>query len=143
MGLDAVLTVIPASEYRKLRADPRHYVPRAVSKFDLYREWNALDVALNWLGNPLGLALRGDRPDLESFEDDWEIYSAIVTGALVKKLAKALTKVTAKLILAALKDAGWRLTASERKDCVSALKTLNLAYRSAAKNSAIVCILIC
>jgi hypothetical protein len=143
MGLDAILRVIPASEYRKLRADPKHYITREVAKFDLYREWSALDAALNKLGGPASLAIRGNRPSHEAFEDSWETYFAHATPAFVKKIHRALAKISQERLIAALKDAGWQVRKYEHKTYWKCLETLKEAYRLAAKQSACVSILIC
>src|SRR2546421_12751050 len=142
MGVNGNLTVIPATEFRKVRADPMHYVPRAAGRFDLYREWLSLQVALDTMGSPLNLALRGNRP--QGPEESWdECYFAYVTPALVKKIGQALGKVTDDQFIAALKAAGWHPRKREHKYYLGALQTLKDAYRSAARQGACLSILIC
>lgn len=62
MGLNAYLTVIAKSEYRKY---PR-VNPTGLVQFDLNKGWVPLDLALRTMPTPLDLALRGDRPSRTS-----------------------------------------------------------------------------
>lgn len=144
MGLDAVLTVIPAAEYRKYRANPQHHVPPTRGEFELYREWFWLDAALNKMKAPLHFALRGNRPEGASWDEDWGgAYFAFATVGFVKKIDKSFAKVSKNEFLTALKVAGSRLRKYEQEACYGALKTLKAAYRAAAKNNACLVILIC
>src|SRR5688572_16958685 len=107
MGLNAYLTVIARSEYRKYpRANPA-----ALAQFDLHKGWVPLEAALRTMPPLLDLALRGNRPTVEEFEDDWDAYDAFVTPALVRRISAALASVSDGELIAALKGVGF----AERK----------------------------
>jgi hypothetical protein len=142
MALDATLTVIAASEYRKSVADP-HYIPKSGAKFELYRDWHTLDSALNKIGAPVSLAMRGNRPGPFAFDEDWDAYFSHATAGLVKKIDKALGKVSDEEFLAALREAGWRFRKRDEGSHLGSLETVKAAYRAAAKKSACLQILIC
>jgi hypothetical protein len=143
MGYDGSLRVITAGEYRKYQADRQHYVMKHGAQFELYRGWFDLDAALSKMGDPLSLAIRGNRPDLFAFDDDWDAYFSFVTPGLVKKIHEALGKIKLDDFLAALKEAGWKVRKREHESFGDLLKALKAAYREAAKKGSYLKIMIC
>jgi len=139
VGLRATLSVISRKEYRKF---PR-VSPAAVAEFDLCKGWTPLELALRTMRQPLGLALRGNRPTLEEFEDDWDAYDAFVTPALVCKVSTALEGVSDGELIAALKAAGFNLRKREHAEHLAAFGLLKAAYREAVKRDAYLRIFIC
>jgi hypothetical protein len=139
MGLDATLMVIARSEYRKY---PRAK-PVAVAQFDINRGWLALDLAFQTLPAPLGLALRGDRPTVEEFEDEWDAYDAFVSLELVRKISRALARVTDDELITALQSVGYAQRKREHAEHFAAFKELKAAYQTAAKHNAYLRIFIC
>ena len=139
MGLNAYLTVIARSEYRKY---PRVH-PAALAQFDLNRGWMPLELALRTMSSPLDLALRGDRPTVEEFEDDWDAYDAFVTPAVVRKINTALAGVSDEELIAALKSVGFAQRKREYAEHLACFKELKSAYQAAAKHDAYLRIFIC
>jgi hypothetical protein len=139
VGLNAYLTVIARSDYRKF---PR-VNPTPLAEFALHKGWTPVEAALHGMPKPLGLALRGDRPTLEEFEDDWDAYDAFVTPALARKIDAALARVSDDEFIAALKAAGWSLRKREFAEHLAAFGMLKAAYREAAKRGAYLRVFIC
>lgn len=139
MGLNADLTVIARGDYRKF---PR-VSPTPLAEFCLNKGWVPLERALRDMPKPLGLALRGDRPTLEEFEDDWDAYDAFVTPALARKIDAALAELADEVYIAAVKSAGWSLRKREHAEHLAALAVLKAAYREAVKQDAYLRIFIC
>src|SRR6185437_4597163 len=129
MGIEATLTVVPRGVVRKKRR------ASDLSRFDLYKEWNELDSALEEIGRPVCLALRGDRPAPDDEEADCELI--LVPPALVKRISKALGAVSDDRLLAVIheqrKRIGWRLRKYEHKYALAAFETLKAAYGLAAR----------
>jgi hypothetical protein len=134
MGIDATLTVVPRNEARRKQRSPD--LPR----FELYREWNELDRALEKMGPPASLALRGNQSESEMEEMDAELF--LVPPTLVKKISNALAAVSEEKLLVAIheerKKTGWRLRKYEHKGWIAILETLKEAYRLASKQGAYV-----
>lgn len=134
MGIDATLTVVPRNEVRKKQRSPD------LRRFELYREWNELDHALEKIGPPASLALRGNQSESEMEDMDAELF--LVPPALVKKISKALAAVSDHKLLEVLheerKKTGWRLRNYEHKGWIGILETLKEAYRLASKQGAYV-----
>ena len=139
MGLNAYLTVITRSEYRKY---PR-VNPAALAQFDLNKGWAPLELALRTMSPPLDVALRGDRPTAEEFEDDWDAYDAFVTPALVRRISAALAGVSDEELIAALKSVGFAQRKREHPEHLAFFERLKAAYREAAKRDAYLRIFIC
>jgi hypothetical protein len=148
MSIEATLTIMPPTELRKFKKDPRKYVrPKEIEQFDLYGYWSDLDEALVTFGEPLKFTIMGaDRCNWDERDEDEEmdtVWDADVSPALVKKISRALAKITDEKLLAALKQAGIKLRKYEQKDYLGVFETLKSAYRKAAKNGAYVCVFIC
>jgi hypothetical protein len=139
VGLNASLSVIARSEFRKY---PR-VNPTPLVDYELYKEWNSLELALRIMPTPLGLALRGNRPTVEEFDDDWDAYDAFVTPGLVRRVSEALAGVTEDELVSALKEQGFASHKAERTGYLAAFRTLKAAYREAAKQDAYLRIFIC
>lgn len=141
MGISADFTVIPVTEYRKHRSKPDTYLfPTTLAKFELYKEWGTLNSTFSRLPHPLGLAIRGDRPTHESFEDWEEVYTAFVTPGLVKKINKALQNLTDEDYIAALKarlkEIKTTLRTCEHRFYLTSLQKVRDAYQQAATEGA-------
>ncbi len=102
-----------------------------------------MDLALQTMPAPLGLALRGNRPTVEGFEDDWDAYDAFVTPALVRRIDAALAGVSDEAFLAALKAAEWSLRKRDHAQHLAEFGVLKAAYREAAERDAYLRIFIC
>lgn len=139
MGLNAYLTVIARREYRKY---PR-VNPAALAQFDLNKGWVPLELALRTMPPPLDLALRGNRPTVEQFEDDWDAYDAFVTPALVRNINTALAGVSDEELIAALKSVGFAQRKREHAEHLAYFNELKAAYQAAAKHDAYLRIFIC
>ena len=139
MGLNAYLTVIARSEYRKY---PR-VNPAGLTQFDLNKGWMPLELALRTMPTPLDLALRGDRPTIEDFEDDWDAYDAFVSLALVRRISIALATVSHDDLIAALKSVGFAQRKREHPEHLAFFERLKAAYREAARRDAYLRIFIC
>ena len=139
MGLNAYLTVVAKSEYRKY---PR-VNPAGLAQFDLNKGWVPLELALRTMPSPLDLALRGDRPAGEDFEDDWDAYDAFVSLALVRRISTALATVPDDELIAALKSVGFARRKREQPEHLASFERLKAAYREAARRDAYLRIFIC
>jgi len=137
--MDATITVLTASERRK---KPR---PPGLPQFDLGRAWSDLESALQELGGPAGLALRGSKPVLEEEFDMDDFF--VATPAQVKRINAALGKVADAELLEAIhrqrKEIGPPLRKYEHKGLIAAFDTLKAAYRLAARKGAYLEILFC
>lgn len=132
MGLNAYLTVIARSEFRRYpQANPE-----GLAQFDLNRGWMPLELALRTMPSPLNLALRGNRPTVEAFEDDWDAYDAFVTPALVQRISAALAGVSDEELIAALKSVEFAQRKREHAEYLAFFERLKAAYREAAKQDA-------
>jgi hypothetical protein len=138
MGIDATLTVVPRNEMRKKQRS------RDLPRFELGREWNELDGALEGIGPPASLALRGNQSESDMEDMDADFFS--VPPALVKRISKALAAVSDDQLLEAIhqerKKTGWRLRKYEHKRWIAAIETLRDAYRTASEQDAYVQVLI-
>jgi hypothetical protein len=134
MGIEAVLTVVPKTEFRKRPRRPD--LPR----FDLHKEWSGLRLALEEIGRPASLALSGNDGEGENDDSDFELI--IVTPALAKKIDKALQAKRDDELLALIderrKSWGGRLRKSEHKYQLAAFEIVKAAYRLAASTDAYV-----
>jgi hypothetical protein len=132
MGIEATITVVPRSEARK-----KHRTPK-LPRFELYKEWDELDSALETLGSPACMALRGNKPTPD--DEEWECQFFLVPPALVKRISKALRAISNDRLLAIIheqrKKIGWRLRKYEHKEKISVFETLKAAYALAAKKNA-------
>jgi hypothetical protein len=132
MGIEATLTVVPRNEVRLKRRSP------GLSEFELYKEWNELDRALEKMGTPASLALRGNQSDAEMEDMDAELF--LVPPGLVKRISKALDAVSHEKLLAAIheerKKTGWRLRKYEHKGRIAIFERVREAYRVASKKNA-------
>ncbi|MBL8797126.1 MAG: hypothetical protein JNM56_24710 [Planctomycetia bacterium] len=139
MGLNANLTVISRGDFRKY---PR-VSPTPLAEFALNKGWTPLELALRGMPKPLSLALRGDRPTLEEFEDDWDAYDAFVTPGLVRRIDVALAGISDADLIAALKTLGFARRKREHPEYIAFFGLLKAAYREAAKRDAYLRIFIC
>jgi hypothetical protein len=132
MGICATLTIFPRNEVRKKKRSPD------LQQFELWKEWNELDQALQAMGSPANLALRGNQSESEMEDVDAELF--LIPPSLVKKISKALAAISDEVFLETIhenrKKTGWRLRKSEHKDRLAVLETLRDAYRLASKQSA-------
>jgi hypothetical protein len=131
MGIEAVITVVPRSEYRK---QPRK---QDLPRFEIV-QWGDLEDALEEIGKPVSMALRG-KPPFSDYEDpDYNFF--IVTPALAKKISKALSTIPNEKLLAVIheqrKKHGWRLRKYEHKYALAAFETLKQVYQMAARQGA-------
>jgi len=122
MGFDASLTVVPRGAIRK-----SHRLSTGLARFELYRVWADLQPALDALGRPLDLVLRGNRPMTEDNDDS---VHALVTPALVKPIHTALGTISAEQLLEAIhanrKKTDWRLRKYEWGVAAEEIARLNL-----------------
>jgi hypothetical protein len=139
VGLNATLSVITRKEFRKY---PR-VNPAVVAEFDLAKGWTPLELALQTMPSPLNLALRGNRPAVEEFEDDRDAYDAFVTPAFVRRISTALAGVSDNELITALKSVGFAQRKREHAEHLAFFKELKAAYRTAAKQDAYLRIFIC
>lgn len=139
MGLNADLTVISRTDYRKY---PR-VSPTPLAEFALNKGWTALESALRDMPKPLGLALRGDRPTLAEFEGDWDAYDAFVTPGLVRRIDAVLAVVSDAEMISALKAVGYARLKRKHAEHLAFFGQLKAAYREAAKRDAYLRIFIC
>lgn len=139
MGMDATITVLTANERRKT---PR---PPGLPEFELGSDWPDLESALQELGGPAGLALRGSKPVLEEELDTDDFF--VATPALVKRINAALGEVADAELLEVIhrqrKGSGHPLRKYEHKGLLAAFDTLKAAYRLAARKGAYLEILFC
>eukprot|EP00913_Durusdinium_trenchii_P013373 g12554.t1 len=131
----------------ELQSALRAYYPREnpapVAEFELWDGWTPLELALRKMPSPLNLALRGNRPTMEKFEDDWDAYDAFVTPAFVRKVDIALNAVSDDELIAALKEEGFARTKREHPEYLASFACLKEAYREAADQNAYLRIFIC
>src|SRR5262245_9039619 len=110
MGIEAIITVIPRSEYGK-----RHRAGD-LPRFEL-TEWRDLDGALEEIGKPVSMALRGKQPASE--DEDLDCDFVVVTPALGKRISKALSTIPDEKLLEVIhrqrRKNGWRLRKYEHK----------------------------
>jgi hypothetical protein len=139
VGLNATLSVITRKEFRKY---PR-VNPAVVAEFDLAKGWAPLEAALRTMPSPLNVALRGNRPAVEEFEDDWDAYDAFVTPALVRRISTALAGVSDDELITALKSVRFAQRKRERAEHLAFFEQLKAAYRTAVKRDAYLRIFIC
>jgi len=148
MSIEASITVMPPQELRKWKKDPKNYVfPKRIKQFEfeLYHFWGDFDDALVHLGEPLQFAIMGmnraewDEPD-EEMDTVWDAY---IPPAMVKKIERALSKISDEAFLAALNQSGTKLRKRQYREFLEVFSTLKAAYRAAAKKKSYVCVLIC
>lgn len=142
MGLTGTITVVSRADVRR-----KQFFTPGLAHVDLDKAWVHLQIALDTLGRPLGLALRGDRP--LSDEDD-DCIHALVTPAAVKRVSRALGAVPMKDFLAAIEADKKERTAELQayhdgwvRELVARFADLKAAYRLAARRDAYVEIFIC
>jgi hypothetical protein len=127
MGIEAIITVVPRSEYRK---QPRN---RDLPKFEL-NAWGDLDGSLEAIGKPVSMALRGNKPE---YLDSGFV---IVTPALARKIGDALTMISHEQLLALIREQrkkhGWPLRKYEHKRILAAFEMLKDAYQMASQQGA-------
>ncbi len=127
MGIEAIITVVPRSEFRKR---PRK---QDLPTFEL-NDWGDLDAALKEIGKPVGMALRGNKPEYL----DWGFI--IVTPALAGKISKALSTIPHEQLRTVIheqrKKHGWRLRKYEHQSVLAAFKMLKDAYQMASEQGA-------
>jgi hypothetical protein len=130
MGVEAMITVVPRSEYRKRRR--KQDLPR----FEIV-QWGDLEDALEEIGTPVRMALRGNQP-VSHQDPDYNFF--IVTPALAKKISKALSTIPHEELLAVIleqrKKHGTRLRKYEHKYALAAFETLREAYQMASRQGA-------
>jgi hypothetical protein len=160
MGLDAWYEVVSRSEFAKRnQASEESDSERESVQYELFRDWWELDAVFIQMDKPLNLVIRGNRPTITDFDEEWGgAYEAYTTPAIVKKIDRALGSVSSKQFVLQLKavrkaraqkfPADIRskmasLRSHEAKYFISALTTIKAAYRAAAKKNAYLRIFIC
>jgi hypothetical protein len=139
MGVEATITVLTRGERRKKQWPPD------LPKFELFKDWPELDSALEELGGPATMALRGRKPVRE--DEEMDFGWVVVPPTLVKKISTALGKVPDAELLEVVhrqrKKIGWRLRKYEHKGVIAVFNTLKAAYHLAARKGAYLEILFC
>jgi hypothetical protein len=162
MGMVASLDVVPAAAFRRHKpALAELEIPSNASSFQLDKAWLELHCALRGMPKPLCLAISGDCPcysrlegglvgipgeldvddeEWEKLEQKWEeegidtsCYIGFFSPAFVKKLDRALGKLTEEALFAAIKTAGRSLNKGDQKYLRSAFRELKKACQVAAK----------
>src|SRR5262245_21038744 len=132
MGLNAYLTVIARSEYRKY---PR-VNPAALAQFDLNKVVDAAGTGIANNATTARFGTPGDRSTVEEFEDGCDAYDAFVTPAMVRRISVALAGVSDEELIAALKSVGFAQRKREHPEHVAFFERLKAAYQEAAKQDA-------
>ena len=162
MGMVASLEVVPAASFQRHKSTLAELeIPANAASFQLDKAWLQLHCALRGLPKPLSLAISGDCPcysrlegglvgmpgELDMNDDEWEkleqkwddegidpsCYIGFFSPALVKKLDRALGKLTEEALFAAIKTAGWSLNKGDKKYYGLAFRELKKACQVAAK----------
>lgn len=132
MGITATITVVPRGDARKWPRRPD------LPSFQLGKEWVELDSALEAIGRPACIALRGSKPTRD--DDGMDSVLVRVPPATAKKVYSALLTISNDRLLAAIherrKRHGWRLRNYEEKHKIAAFEALKKAYRLAAREGA-------
>jgi hypothetical protein len=144
MGLSATITVVARSDIRQKR-----FFSAGIAKVDLDKAWARLQIALDSLGSPLTLALRGTRSPSPLGDDD-DCFHGLVPPALVKRISAALNAVSKKTLLKAIEADKKESTAELQEYHDGWLRELQVrfndlkhAYRLAAKKDAYIEIFMC
>jgi len=162
MGMIASLEAVPAASFRRHKSALAELeLPADSASFQLDKAWLQLHCALRGMPKPLCLAISGDCPtysrlegglvgmpgeldvddeEWEKLEQKWEeegidtsCYIGFFSPALVKKLDRALGKLTEEALFAAIKTAGWSLKRGDKKYYGFAFGELKKACQVAAK----------
>ncbi|WP_020474767.1 DUF1877 family protein [Zavarzinella formosa] len=142
MGLTATVTAVARGDIRQ-----RQFFSTGIAEVDLDKAWSRLQEALDTLGSPLKLTLRGTRSLLD---DDDDCVHGLVPPALVKRISKALTAVTKKQWLAAIEADKKERTAKLQeyhdgwvRELQARFDDLKGIYRLAARKDAYIEIFMC
>lgn len=163
MGMVASLDVVPAATFRRNKSALAELeIHAGAASFGIDKAWLQLHCALRGMPKPLCLAISGDCPSYSRLEggllglpgeeevDDekeWEkleqkwleegidtsCYIGYFSPALVKKLDRALGKLTEEELFAAIKTDGWPLLKGDKKYYGFAFGELKKACQVAAK----------
>jgi hypothetical protein len=144
MAMVASVEAVPAATFRRhKRALAELEIPAGAASFQLDKAWLQLHCALRGMPKPLCLAISGDCPaysrleggllgmpgELDVDDEEWEkleqkwleegidtsCYIGFFSPALVKKLDRALGKLTEEELFAAIKTDGWSLHKGDKK----------------------------